>query len=51
MLVLLKYYCGLSYEEINEATRIPVKKIRSRLFIAREQLRRGLTANGFFEND
>ncbi|MGA2821900.1 MAG: RNA polymerase sigma factor [Bacteroidales bacterium] len=51
VLVLLKYYCGLSYEEITEATRIPVKKVRSRLFIAREQLRKGLIANGFFEND
>jgi RNA polymerase sigma-70 factor (ECF subfamily) len=51
VLVLLKYYCGLSYEEITEATRIPVKKVRSRLFIAREQLRKGLIENGFFEND
>ena len=51
VLVLLKYYCGLSYEEIAETTHIPVKKVRSRLFIAREQLRKGLVANGFFEND
>jgi len=51
VLVLLKYYCGLSYEEISEATCHPVKKVRSRLFIAREQLRNGLSAKGFFEND
>jgi RNA polymerase sigma-70 factor (ECF subfamily) len=51
VLVLLKYYCGLTYEEITEATHIPVKKVRSRLFIAREQLRKGLIANGFFKND
>ena len=51
ILVLLKYYCGLSYEDIAEVTQIPVKKVRSRLFIAREKLRRGLIANGFFEND
>ena len=51
ILVLLKYYCGLSYEDITETTHIPVKKVRSRLFIAREQLRKGLIANGFFEND
>jgi RNA polymerase sigma-70 factor (ECF subfamily) len=51
VLVLLKYYCGLSYEEITEATRIPIKKVRSRLFIAREQLRKGLITDGFFEND
>lgn len=51
MLVLLKYYCGLSYQDITEVTQIPVKKVRSRLFIAREKLRKGLIANGYFEND
>jgi RNA polymerase sigma-70 factor (ECF subfamily) len=51
VLILLKYYCGLSYDEIADATRIPVKKIRSRLFIARQQLRTGLISHGFFEND
>jgi RNA polymerase sigma-70 factor, ECF subfamily len=51
VMLLLKYYCGLSYEEIAEATSVPVKKVRSRLFIAREQMRKGLIANGFFEND
>ena len=51
VLVLLKYYCGLSYEEITETTQIPLKKVRSRLYIAREQLRKGLIANGFFEYD
>jgi RNA polymerase sigma-70 factor (ECF subfamily) len=51
VMLLLKYYCGLSYEEIAEATCIPVKKVRSRLFIAREQMRKGLIANGFFEHD
>ena len=51
VMLLLKYYCGLSYEEIAEATCVPVKTVRSRLFIAREQMRKGLIANGFFEND
>jgi RNA polymerase sigma-70 factor (ECF subfamily) len=51
VMLLLKHYCGLSYEEIAEATCIPVKKVRSRLFIAREQMRKGLIANGFFEYD
>ena len=51
VLILLKYFCGLSYDEIAETMHIPVKKVRSRLFIAREQLRKGLIANGFFEND
>lgn len=49
--VLLKYYCGLSYEEIAEVTGHPVKKVRSRLYIAREQLRKNLTEKGFFNND
>ncbi|MCX6268861.1 MAG: RNA polymerase sigma factor [Bacteroidetes bacterium] len=51
VLVLLKYYCGLSYQEIQETTGIPLKKVRSRLFIAREQLRKGLIVNDFFEHD
>lgn len=49
--VLLKYYCGLSYEEIAEVTELPVKKVRSRLYIAREQLRKDLIEKGFFEHD
>ena len=51
ILILLKYFCGLSYQEINEVTGIPLKKVRSRLFIAREQLRKKLIANGFFESE
>jgi DNA-directed RNA polymerase specialized sigma24 family protein len=39
----------MTYEEIAETTLIPVKKVRSRLFIAREQIRKGLIAKGFFE--
>ena len=50
-LVLLKYYCDLSYEEIQETTGVPLKKVRSRLFIAREMLRKELIINGFFENE
>lgn len=41
--VLLKYYCGLSYEEISEATGVPVTKVRSRLYMARERLRKGMS--------
>jgi RNA polymerase sigma-70 factor (ECF subfamily) len=51
MLLLLKYFCGLSYEEIAEATHISVKKVKSRLFIAREQLEKILIAKGFFDNE
>jgi len=45
-LLLLKYYCGLSYEEVAEIKGISVKKVRSRLFMAREQLRKTLVING-----
>ncbi len=51
ILLLLKYYCGFSYEEIAETTHLPVKKIKSRLFIAKEQLAKILIAKGFFENE
>ncbi len=51
VLILLKYYCNLSYDEIAEVTTLPVKKVRSRLFMAREQMRKDLTEKGFFNND
>jgi len=51
ILLLLKYYCGLSYEEIAETVKIPEKKVKSRLFIAREQLHKIMIGKGFFEND
>jgi RNA polymerase sigma-70 factor (ECF subfamily) len=50
-LLLLKYYCGLSYEEMAETSDISLKKVRSRLFIAREQLRKILVLKGFHENE
>ncbi len=51
VLILLKYYCNLSYDEIAEVTNLSVKKVRSRLFMAREQIRNDLLAKGFFSND
>lgn len=51
VLLLLKYYCGLSYKEISEAMKIPERKVKSRLFIAREQLHDIMVGKGFFEND
>lgn len=50
-LLLLKYYSNLSYEEVAEIEGISVKKVKSRLFIAREQLRKILELNGFLENE
>ncbi len=51
ILIQLKYYDGLSYEEVAEANGISVVKVRSRLFIAREQLRKMLVQKGFFEDE
>ena len=50
-LLTLKYFGNLSYEEMAEVREIPVGKVRSRLFTAREQLRLVLVNNGFFENE
>lgn len=48
-LLILKYLCDLSYEEIAEISKISVKKVRSRLFIAREKLRLVLIEKGYPE--
>jgi RNA polymerase sigma-70 factor, ECF subfamily len=50
-LLLLKYYCGMSYEEISEITRISEKKVKSRLFSARGKLHDVLIEKGFFEHE
>ncbi|MDZ7765749.1 MAG: sigma-70 family RNA polymerase sigma factor [Melioribacteraceae bacterium] len=41
-LVILKHYQELSYEEITEITKLPIGKIKSRLYIARDNLRKSL---------
>jgi len=43
LLIVLKYYENLSYEEISSVTGVPVKKVRSRLFTARQILKDDLT--------
>jgi len=50
-LLLLKYFCGLSYEEIAVALNVSEKKVKSRLFTSREQLHKIMIGKGFFEND
>ena len=40
--IVLKYFLGCSYQQIAEALDIPVKKVRSRLFSARQQMKTGL---------
>jgi RNA polymerase sigma-70 factor (ECF subfamily) len=46
--LLLKYYAGLSYVEIAESLCIPEKKVKSRLFDARNILKDKLSESGFF---
>ena len=47
----LKYFFGLSYEEIAEIMKIQDKTVKARLFMAREKLREVLIQNKFFVND
>ncbi len=51
LLILLKYFFGLSYEEMSEILKISEKKVKARLFTAREQLRKMLIEKDFFENE
>ena len=46
--ILLKYYADLSYTEIAETLGIPEKKVKSRLFDARQMLKEKLSESGFF---
>ena len=41
-LIVLRHYQELSYEEISEILKLPVGKVKSRLYIAREILRKSL---------
>ncbi len=50
-LILLKYYFGLSYEDISETMGISVAKVKDRLFTARLSLREKLNDTRFFDND
>jgi RNA polymerase sigma-70 factor (ECF subfamily) len=43
LLIVLKYYGELSYEQISSLTKLPEKKIRSRLYDARQMLRNMIT--------
>lgn len=43
LLIVLKYYVDLSYEQISGVTGIPERKVKSRLFEARQCLRNFLT--------
>jgi len=50
-LIVLKHVQGLSYDEIAGILQIPEKKVKSRLFTARELLREILTKKGVTPDD
>ena len=51
LLLLLKYFFCLSYEEMAEVLEIPVNKVKARLFSAREKLKEELLNADFFDHD
>jgi len=44
--IVLKHFLGCSYVEISQILEIPEKKVKSRLFSARQQLKDALTRTG-----
>jgi len=50
VVIILKYYQGMSYEEIAEAIGISTKRVRSRLFEARVRLKDILERSGYYEH-
>jgi RNA polymerase sigma-70 factor, ECF subfamily len=49
--VVLKHFEGLSYEEIGQILEIPEKKVKSRLFSARQILKDILVKKGLGRHD
>ncbi len=50
-LIILKHFQELSYDEIAEVVSIPVNKVKSRLFTARNLLKEIMVRKGDFENE
>jgi DNA-directed RNA polymerase specialized sigma24 family protein len=51
VLIVLRHFRGCSYKEIGGALDLPEKRIKSRLFSARQALRIALVARGVAGND
>ncbi|MGD9489641.1 MAG: RNA polymerase sigma factor [Calditrichaceae bacterium] len=51
ILIILKHFQGCSYEEIAYIADIPEKKVKSRLFTARQMLKDVLLKYGMLQND
>lgn len=47
IVLVLRHYSELSYEEIAEVLAVPVKTVRSRLYTARQQIKLALLQNGY----
>ena len=50
LLILLKYFNGLTYEEIAETNDLTLKIVKSRLYMARERLQKILIQKGFLKD-
>lgn len=50
LVVILKYFQQLSYKEISDTLEIPEKKVRSRLFDARLQIKQNLQQTEYFRS-
>lgn len=51
VLIIMRHFRDCSYRDIGEALEIPEKKVKSRLFTARQLLRAALAARGVFADE
>jgi RNA polymerase sigma-70 factor (ECF subfamily) len=51
VVIVLKHFAGLSYREIAYVLELPEKKVKSRLFSARQILKQVLLKQGFMNNE
>ncbi len=51
VVIILKHFEGLSYQEIGDVLKVPEKTVKSRLFSARQMLKDILLKQGYLSND